>query len=205
MNNKVLVVFDLDYTLFRYEGEAALTYIVHKDTGEVLHSLNHEEIKDYVIPVDHKFDYRQFCDTQLFNDTAIPVKSILDILFNAKENGNDACIMTARANFDDPELLKKSLARYGIDVPIYCTGSFEGIKSQAHSKRIMFERLLENNDYNIVIFYDDSINNIKEFLLMSADYTDIQFNANYVQVDGDKANIRHMTLMDMLKEKGVME
>jgi hypothetical protein len=110
-NGKGLTIFDIDETLFRTK---ALVRIM-KD-GKVVRSLDNQEYNTYKLEPGEKYDYGEFKNAQIFQDTSIPIWSMIKkakaIITNAVNAGSKVIVVTARADFDDKKKFLDTFRRH---------------------------------------------------------------------------------------------
>ena len=180
-----LTVFDIDETLFKTN---ALVRII-KD-GKVVRSLDNQEYNSYKLKPDESYDYGEFKNAQIFNDTSIPIWAMIKkaraIINNAVNAGSKVIIVTARADFDDKKKFLDTFRRYGIDIDkVYVERAGNlNLGSSAKNKRFIFHKYLRGGKYERVRFFDDAMSNITMFKALQKQYPSMSFEAYHVQHDG---------------------
>ena len=110
-----LTIFDIDETLFKTN---ALIRIMQD--GKVVRSLDNQQYNEYKLKPGESYDYGEFKNAQVFNDTSIPIWAMIKkaraIINNAVNAGSKVIIVTARADFDDKKKFLDTFRRYGIDI-----------------------------------------------------------------------------------------
>jgi hypothetical protein len=182
---KGLTVFDIDETLFQTQ---ALIHI--KKDGKTIRKLNNQEYNEYKLQPGEEFDYGEFRDAKDFDQTSIPIWSMIKkaraIIQNSVKAGSKVIIVTARANFDDKKTFLNTFKRYGIDIDnVYVERAGNlGLGSSAKNKRFIFHKYLRSGKYERVRFFDDAMSNLIMFKALQKRYPDVTFEAYHVQHDG---------------------
>jgi hypothetical protein len=105
-----------------------------------------------------------------------------------KNAGDSTVIMlTARADFDDKEKFLSTFEKYGIDmsrVHVHRAGNLPGDDIPAEKKAVWVRRYLDTGKYGRVRLYDDSRTNLKVFKALAAEYPNVEFEAYYVDPNG---------------------
>ena len=180
-----LTVFDIDETLFQTQ---ALIHIV-KD-GKTVRKLDNQEYNEYKLQPGESYDYGEFRNAKIFNDTSIPIWAMINkakaIIKNAVKAGSKVIIVTARANFDDKETFLNTFRRYGIDIDnVYVERAGNlNLGSSAKNKRFIFHKYLRSGKFERVRFFDDAMSNITMFKALEKQYPGISFEAYHVKHDG---------------------
>ncbi len=198
-----LIIFDLDETLFRTKAKVL---VVKGQT--VIKRLNNQEYNKYKLAFGEQFDYGEFSDAKLFNQTSKPisktVKTLKTYLRNARLSDSKVIIVTARPDFDNKDLFLETFRKFDIEVDklyIERAGNLEK-KTAAESKTVIFKRYLDTNKYHNILLFDDCVENIKALLVLSADYTKVCFEAYLVSTNAYReVNIRKIS-SDGFKKKG---
>jgi hypothetical protein len=115
---------------------------------------------------------------------------IINLAKKLYEEGNEVCLLTARADFDNKENILNFFKRYGIkvghykngEIHIIRTGNYNFIGSVARRKSYIVDKILRKKPYiKIVEMYDDNFNNLNEFLKLSKKHSGKIFNAYLVE------------------------
>lgn len=182
---KSLTVFDVDETLFK---TSAMIKVI-KD-GKVIQKLNNQQYNDYKLGPGEEFDYGEFKDAKLFDDTSIPIWSMIRmakrVIRAAVTAASKVIIMTARSDFDDKNMFIRTFKRFGInirDVYVERAGNL-GSGPPAENKRVLLKKYLDTGKYNRIRFFDDSVSNIRMFKLLKNEYPNVEFNAYLVSHTG---------------------
>jgi hypothetical protein len=180
-----LTVFDIDETLFKTN---ALVRIMQD--GKVIRSLDNQEYNTYKLKPGESYDYGEFKNAQVFNDTSIPIGAMIKkaraIINNAVNAGSKVIIVTARADFDDKKKFLDTFRRYGIDIDkVYVERAGNlNLGSSAKNKRFIFHKYLRGGKYQRVRFFDDAMSNITMFKALQKQYPNVSFESYHVQHDG---------------------
>jgi len=180
-----LTVFDIDETLFQTQ---ALIHIV-KD-GKTVRKLDNQEYNEYKLQPGESYDYGEFRNAKIFNDTSIPIWAMINkakaIIQNAVNAGSKVIIVTARANFDDKETFLNTFRRYGIDIDnVYVERAGNlNLGSSAKNKRFIFHKYLRSGKFERVRFFDDAMSNITMFKALQKQYPNVAFESYHVKHDG---------------------
>ena len=210
-----ITFLDLDETLFKTFAKIK----VMKD-GKLLKSLTNKEFNTYKLNEGESFDFSEFDDAELFKETSIPIKKIVDrikkMIVRIKETKSISRIilLTARGDFVDKEIFLSAFTKQGIDVSnknifyIERAGnSHEG--SIAERKRKIVLKYLMSGLYTKCRMLDDDLTNLQQFLAlenalpqeliseirkrhsMKANQKPILFYAIHVDEEGNINRIQH--------------
>jgi hypothetical protein len=180
-----LTIFDIDETLFKTN---ALIRIMQD--GKVVRSLDNQQYNEYKLKPGESYDYGEFKNAQVFNDTSIPIWAMIKkakaIINNAVNAGSKVIIVTARADFDDKKKFLDTFRRYGIDIDnVYVERAGNlNLGSSAKNKRFIFHKYLRGGKYARVRFFDDAMSNITMFKAIQKQYPNVSFESYHVQHDG---------------------
>jgi len=180
---KKLVIFDIDDTLVHTQTKVH----VIKD-GVVTHSLNSHEFTHYKLKPGEEFDFGDFRDAREFFEKSKPIIPMINLLKKDIRTGNKVVMVTARADFNDRELFLDTFRKYGVDmskVHVYRAGNMTGKISTEHKKKLIIKQLLEKDNYNKAIMYDDALPNLREFVSLKKEFPDTKFYAWHVDLDGN--------------------
>ena len=184
-NGKGLTVFDIDETLFQTK---ALINVM-KDS-KIIKKLNNQEYNNYKLKDGESYDYGEFRNAKVFDETSIPIWSMINkakaIIKNAVNVGSKVIIMTARADFDDKKKFLNTFKRYGIDIDnVYVERAGNlNLGSSAKNKRFLFHKYLKSGEYQRIRFFDDAMSNITSFKALQKQYPGVSFEAFHVKRDG---------------------
>ena len=192
-----LTIFDIDDTLFHTTAIIG----VMKD-GEKIKTLTNQEFNTYSLAPGESFDFSEFRNADKFEKESQPIRPLIAklkaILANAKRVGSDVIILTARQDFDDKNPIIKKFASYGIDiekdVPLYRSGNEPGGASSAEKKSSYIRRFLNTNKYSRVRLIDDAMSNLTQFLQLSKEFPEVEFEANLVTPGSKIVKIKEQTV-----------
>ena len=181
-----LTIFDIDDTLFHTTAQI----IIHKP-GAADKKLTSAEYNTYKIQPGETPDFSEFSDADLFYKEAKPIKQMLDkakaILADTKNHPNNrVIIVTARPDFDDRDKFLQTFRKYGFDIDnvrVERAGKINAA-TPGQSKAIIISNYLNTKQYNKVRLFDDSINNLKEFLKLERLFPAVKFKAWHAHIDG---------------------
>lgn len=177
---------DIDDTIFKTDTRIR---VIDKE-GNVKKKLTTEEFDKYVLKPGESYDFSESLDSDIFYQTAKPIKSVLDKIHNILNNvrNNKIIFLTARADMNDKDKFLSVFKKYGIPVDdknlVYIERAGNLMLEAPIAKRIIIEKYLSNGSYKKVRLIDDSEHNLKEFLKLRNKYPNIKFEA--VQVTKDE-------------------
>ena len=188
-----LTIFDIDDTLFHTTAQIAVV----KD-GKVIRKLTNNEFNTYTLHPGEEFDFSEFRDAHKFYRESIPIGRMLAkakaILKNSIRNPESkVVIITARANFDDKDKFLATFRKYGFDinkVRVERAGNIEGDIIPAFKKAIIIRNYLNTDQFSKVRLFDDSMSNLKEFLKLKTEFSDVSFEAYFAKPDGSIKTIK---------------
>lgn len=178
--------FDIDETIFHTH---ALINVV-KD-GEIVKKLTNKEFNTYKLQDGEEFDFSEFRDSLVFYNTSKPINNVIKLVKRYIDNikGNDRVIfLTAREDFKDKEKFLDTFRKYGINIDhpnVYVerSGNLKFIEKVHQRKNFIVRKHLKTKLYSDVKMYDDSHNNLYNFIMLQKSFPDCNFNA--VQVIGN--------------------
>lgn len=178
--------FDIDETIFHTH---ALINVV-KD-GEIVKKLTNKEFNTYKLQDGEEFDFSEFKDSLVFYNTSKPINNVIKLVKRYIDNikGNDRVIfLTAREDFKDKEKFLDTFRKYGINIDhpnVYVerSGNLKFIEKVHQRKNFIVRKYLKTKLYSDVKMYDDSHNNLYNFIMLQKSFPDCNFNA--VQVIGN--------------------
>jgi hypothetical protein len=183
---KTLSIFDIDDTLFR---TSARVYV--KKDNKIIKKLTNKQFNAYKLNDSESFDFAQFNNAKLFNQTSTPIGHMIGklkgTLKQAGKNGSRVIFITARADFDDKDLFLDTFRAYDIDIDkIYVerAGNFEFVGSSAKKKKFLFKKYLTRGGWKRVRFFDDHMDNITTFKALGRKIPDVDFEAWHVKPNG---------------------
>lgn len=178
--------FDIDETIFHTH---ALINVV-KD-GEIVKKLTNKEFNTYKLQDGEEFDFSEFRDSLVFYNTSKPINNVIKLVKRYIDNikGNDRVIfLTAREDFKDKEKFLDTFRKYGINIDhpnVYVerSGNLKFIEKVHQRKNFIVRKYLKTKLYSDVKMYDDSHNNLYNFIMLQKSFPECNFNA--VQVIGN--------------------
>lgn len=178
--------FDIDETIFHTH---ALINVV-KD-GEIVKKLTNKEFNTYKLQDGEEFDFSEFRDSLVFYNTSKPINNVIKLVKRYIDNikGNDRVIfLTAHEDFKDKEKFLDTFRKYGINIDhpnVYVerSGNLKFIEKVHQRKNFIVRKYLKTKLYSDVKMYDDSHNNLYNFIMLQKSFPDCNFNA--VQVIGN--------------------
>ena len=181
-----LTIFDIDDTLFHTTAQ-----IIIRKPGAADKKLSSAEYNTYKLQPGETPDFSEFSDADLFYKEAKPIKQMLDkakaILADTKNHPNNrVIIVTARPDFDDKDKFLQTFRKYGFDIDnvrVERAGKINA-PSPGAAKAIIINNYLNTKQYNKVRLFDDSINNLKEFLKLEKLFPAVKFKAWHAHIDG---------------------
>jgi hypothetical protein len=189
-DGKGLTIFDIDETMFHTKAKIKVT----KD-GKTLKSLDNQQFNDYELQPGEKYDFGEFRNAKLFNQTSTPIARMISkvkaILRNATRAGSKVIIVTARADFDDKEVFLDTFRKQDIDIDkVYVERSGNLGGSTAKNKETVFKKYLNTGKYARIRLFDDAMSNLKIFLSLQQSYPDVSFEAFLAKPNGSVQRIR---------------
>ncbi len=182
-----LTIFDVDECLFKTTANVHVT-----KNGERIKSLSNHEFNTHNLENGHEFDFSEFKDAEKFYKESKPINRMLSkakiILKNSVINPlNKVIIITAREDFDDKGKFLAKFIQHGLDMSkIYVerAGNIKLTGGPAMKKVLIIKRYLDTKNYTKVRFFDDSITNLKAFLMLKQSYPSIKFEAYLADSEG---------------------
>jgi hypothetical protein len=178
-----LVIFDIDDTLVKTDTKVNVV----KD-GKVIKKLNSHDFTHYQLEPGEEFDFGAFRDAKEFFTKAKPILPMISKLKHDIATGNKVIMVTARSDFNDRDLFLDTFKRFGIDmskVHVYRAGNIKDKLPTEVKKKVIIRKVLDTNDYNKAIMYDDALPNLDLFLSLKDEHPDTKFYAWYVNPKGE--------------------
>lgn len=185
---KKLVIFDIDDTLVYTQTKI---HVVKND--RIIKSLTGHEHANYKLGPDEKFDFGDFEDPKEFFEKSVPNIPMINQLKNDIDTGNKVVMVTGRGDFHDDELFLDTFRKFGINmnkVHVFRAGKLTGNFPTHVKKKIIIKELLENDDYQKVIMYDDLKDNLNSFIDLKKEFPNTKFYAWHVSLDGIASEYR---------------
>ena len=184
-----LHAFDMDETLFAHDHNKLRVHVTDP-MGNRVRSLTNQEFNSHQLPPGHRYDFGEFKSSDVFTQSAKPIRKMIAKLKAIKNNGGKTAIVTARADLDDQPKFAKYMGKYGIDIGdthVYRAGNMEG--KPADTKAAVISGLIHKDGHKKVHLYDDSIDNLNGFLKLKKEHPDVEFHAHHVQHDPETGNV----------------
>jgi hypothetical protein len=178
-----LVIFDIDDTLVKTDTKVNVV----KD-GKVIKRLNSHDFTHYQPQPGEEFDFGAFRDAKEFFTKAKPILPMISKLKHDIATGNKVIMVTARSDFNDREIFLDTFRRFGIDmskVHVYRAGNIKDRLPTEVKKKVIIRKVLDSNDYNKAIMYDDALPNLDLFLSLKDEHPGVKFYAWYVNPKGE--------------------
>jgi len=183
-----LIFIDIDETLI---FSKARIYVREVNTNKIIRKLSNMEFNNYQLKENEYFTFEEFSNSELFIKTSIPNIKIIELAKKLYEEGNEVCLLTARADFDNKTNILNFFKDFGIkvghykngEIHIIRSGNYKFIDNVARRKSYIIDKILRKrkNEFKIIEMFDDSISNLKEFLRLSKKYKSKIFNAYLVE------------------------
>lgn len=169
---------DIDETVFR---TFALVKVIKN--GKVIRLLNNQEFNTYVLKEDESYDFGEFKNAEVFNETSKPINSMISRVkeiihrITTKSSGSMLVFLTARSDFDNKNLFLNTFRMYGIDMDsdrVYVERSGNDLSdiSVAEKKRKVVLKYLEKGIFRRARLIDDNEENLIEFLNIEKELPD---------------------------------
>jgi hypothetical protein len=188
---KGLTIFDIDETMFKTKAQVH----VIKD-GKVIKKLDNQEFNKYKLKRGEDFDFGEFTNAKIFNETSTPIAKMINkvksIFRNAVRSGSKVIIVTARPNFDNKELFLDTFRAQGIpidDIYVERAGNL-GKGPAADNKIVIFKKYLDTGEYKRIRLFDDAMSNLKALLSLKKEYPDVSFEAYLARHNGTIKTVR---------------
>lgn len=197
--------FDIDETLFAHD-HSKLRVHVKDPAGNRVRTLTNQEFNSHQLPPDHSYDFGEFRSSDIFDQSAKPIRGMVAKLKAMKKNGANVEMLTARGDLDNKEKFAQIMGKYGIDITpgsgvhVRRAGNLGG--KPADTKAAHIAGAIQNEGLKEVHLYDDSIDNINGMLKLKKHFPDVAFHGHHVQHDPEtgKVNITRYSSED--KKKG---
>ena len=194
-----LHAFDMDETLFAHDHHKLRVHVTDP-SGKRVRTLTNQEFNTHQLPKGHNYDFSEFRSSDIFTQSAKPIRKMIAKLKAIQKNGGKTAILTARSDLDDQKKFAHHLMKYGIDIDkthVHRAGNLEG--KPADTKAMVMRDLLNKHGHKKVHLYDDSMANLDKFLKLKKDYPETEFHAHHVEHDAETGEVKVTTTS--LKEK----
>lgn len=178
--------FDIDETIFHTH---ALINVMKNE--QIIKKLTNKEFNTYKLQDGESFDFSEFRDSSVFYNTSEPINNVIKLVKRYIDNikGNDRVIfLTAREDFKDKNKFLETFRKYGINIDhpnVYVerSGNLKFIEKVHQRKNFIVRKYLKTKLYTDVKMYDDSHNNLFNFMMLQKSFPKCNFNA--IQVIGN--------------------
>ena len=179
-----MILFDIDETIF-FTGAK----IFVRKNGEIIKELSNTEFNTYQLQEGEEFTYEQFKDAKYFAKTSKPNNTLIRLAQEYINSGYEVNFLTARADFDDKDIVLNFFRENGIKVGHYKnnephiirSGNYTFIKDVSERKKYIIRKILNKRpEIKNVKLFDDSKNNLKKFLELKEEFPEITFEAYLV-------------------------
>lgn len=187
-----LTIFDIDDTLFHTTAQ-----IIIRKSGKAIKKLTSADFNHYKLGPGESADFSEFEDAEKFNKESKPITKMLNkakalLADTHKHPNNKVIIVTARPDSDNKKKFLDTFRKYNFnidDVRVERAGKISAL-SAPQSKAIIIHNYLKTNKFNKVRLFDDSINNLKEFLKLERHFPGIKFTAWHAHIDGSVRQVK---------------
>ena len=181
-----LTIFDIDETLFHTKAKVQ----VFKE-DKIVRILDNKEYNSYRLKKGEVFNYGQFKSAKIFQETSTPIAKVIKrakrIIHFATRKGSKVIIVTARQDMDDKKLFKEAFKAQGIDIGrVYVERAGNiGKETASENKVVIFKKYLDTGRYARIRLFDDDKNNLKAFLSLKKEYSNVDFTGYQVYKSGN--------------------
>lgn len=184
--------FDIDETLFAHD-HSKLRVHVKDPSGNRVRTLTNQEFNSYQLPEGHNYDFSEFRSSDVFGQSASPIRSMIAKMKAIKKNGGNVEMLTARGDLDDKNKFAGHMKKYGIDITpgsgihVRRAGNVSG--KPADTKAAHVSAAIQKEGLSEVHLYDDSIDNINGLLKLKSKHPDVTFHGHHVQHDPETGGV----------------
>jgi hypothetical protein len=174
--------YDLDDTLVHHDNNKLRVHVVDHH-GNRVNTLSSSEFNTHSLPHNHKYDFSEFRSSDVFGQSAHPIKKVIRKLQSMADRGRKVEILTARSDLDDQPKFAHHMEKFGIDIDkihVRRAGNEEA-KKPAEAKKAVIARAIDKHRYKRVHLYDDSKDNLEAMLSLKKKYKDVEFHAHHVR------------------------
>jgi glutaredoxin-related protein len=187
-----LTIFDIDDTLFHTTAK-----IIIRKSGKAIKKLTSGDFNSYKLGPGESADFSEFEDAEKFNKESKPITKMFNkakalLADTHKHPNNKVIIVTARPDSDNKKKFLDTFRKYNFDIDdvrVERAGKISAL-SAPQSKAIIIHNYLKTNKFNKVRLFDDSINNLKEFLKLERLFPAVKFKAWHAHIDGTVNEIK---------------
>lgn len=204
-NRKAKHYFDIDETLFAHDHNK-LRIHVKDPAGRRVRTLTNQEFNSHELPPDHNYDFSEFRSSDIFDQSATPIRSMVAKLKSMKKRGANVEMLTARGDLDNKEKFAQIMGKYGIDITpgtgvhVRRAGNTPG--KAADNKAAHIAGAIQKEGLSEVHLYDDSIDNIKGMLKLKRQFPEVALHGHHVQHDPETGKVNITRYSEIPKKKG---
>jgi hypothetical protein len=174
---------DLDGVLVHHD-DSKLRVHVNNHNGERVHSLTNQEFNTHALPKDHNYDFSEFKSSDVFGQSAKPIKQVISKMKTLQKNGHKVEILTARADMDDQKKFAHHMKKFGIDIDKMHVRRSGNLSSKpAEGKKQIMTDAITKHGYKKVHLYDDSKENLDAMISLKKKFPEVEFHAHHVKHD----------------------
>jgi hypothetical protein len=180
--SKKLFAFDMDETLLAHDPKHLKVHI-RDAQGKLIKSLTNQEFNKYKLKPGEHYDFKDFRSAKVLGRSAHPIQPMINKMNNLKKRGFKTEIVTARADLDDKQKVRKHLSRFGIDIKtthMRRAGNVEGTSTGDRKRRVISDQI-KKHKYNEVHLYDDDLGNHKHFAKLKQDHPGVKLVSHIVR------------------------
>lgn len=188
-SNKSIYFIDIDETLFH---TFAKIKVLDKN-NTVIKQLSNNEFNSYTLGDGESYDFGEFRDSTMFDETSIPIEQTLKFVRDRIKDGDEVVFLTARASFDSNKQLKNTFRKNGINmnkrgVYIEMVGNLKRGTTEERKKYVINKFLLTDK-YTKVTVMDDYVPNLKIVNELMSVFPKIRFTTIYIK-DGKISRVK---------------
>jgi hypothetical protein len=188
-DSTTLHAFDMDETLMAHDHNKLRVHVMDPN-GRKVRTLSNQEFNTHQLPPGHNYDFSEFRSSDVFGQSASPIRKMIAKLKAIHKNNKNVEILTARGDMDDKDKFAHHMQKYGIDinqVHVRRAGNMPG--KPADTKAAVMSNLINQNGYKKVHLYDDSVDNLNSFLKLKRQHPEVEFNAHHVRHDPETGDV----------------
>lgn len=199
--------FDIDETLFAHDHNKLRVH-VRDSAGKRVRTLTNQEFNSYQLPPGHSYDFNEFKSSDVFNQSAKPIRSMIAKMKAMKKNGANVEMLTARGDLDNKEKFAQIMGKYGIDITpgsgihVRRAGNTSG--KPADTKAAHIADAIQREGLSEVHLYDDSIDNINGMLKLQKQFPHVTFHGHHVQHDPKSGKVNITRYSSVAKKRVVI-
>lgn len=196
--------FDIDETLFAHD-HSKLRVHVKDSSGRRVRTLTNQEFNTHQLPPGHSYDFGEFRSSDIFGQSAHPIRKMIAKMKAMKNNGANVEMLTARSDLDDKGKFAAHMNKYGINITpgsgihVRRAGNMQG--KPADTKAAHIAAAIQREGLKEVHLYDDSIDNINGMLRLHKHFPDVAFHGHHVQHNPQTGQVSVTNYSAIPKEK----